>query len=155
MPTFPPPGPDDGDDYAAAVLEALMGAADTGDHRFTIAAVIHGTPIGYPLTVEITDGAVRAHEDAVSGVLNLLAAVIKGGHRGGITLRTRTGPDAERLCGWAIRGLVTWPLNRAQLFAACCTDPATGAPVGPEPGVEYADAPPLMEGQETPPAPGD
>jgi hypothetical protein len=72
---------------------------------------------------------------------------------GGLVVRTVTGKGADRaetVRGWSLRGGEPYPLTEAEVFNAYCTDPVTGEPVPPEPGVRYAAGLPLP-----PPLPGD
>ncbi|MGP4001571.1 hypothetical protein [Streptomyces sp. 8N706] len=59
-------------------------------------------------------------------------------------MRTNHADDTSRVLGWRLSDCTTHPLNRAEIFSAYCTDAATGEPIPPEPGTEYADAPPVL-----------
>jgi hypothetical protein len=45
--------------------------------------------------------------------------------------------------GWRLDGGVFHPFDEQAIFAASCTDAATGEPIPPERGVRYADAHPV------------
>jgi hypothetical protein len=55
----------------------------------------------------------------------------------------RCADDTSRVLGWRLSDCTAHLLNRAEIFGAYCTDAATGEPFRPEPGAEYADAPPV------------
>ncbi|MCL2728929.1 MAG: hypothetical protein FWE15_02760 [Actinomycetia bacterium] len=98
----------------------------------------------------IGDGELHV-EDAEALVLcTVIAAGAATAHPGGLVVRT-TGPDGtDTVRGWTLRGGEPHPLGEPEVFNAYCTDPDTGDPVPPEPGVRYAAGLPLP-----PPLPGD
>lgn len=73
----------------------------------------------------------------------MLAIGLSGKHRGGIFLRSNLDGQ-ESICGWQWAGGEPRPLNRAETFDAYCTNVETGELTGPEPGVEYKDAPAIL-----------
>lgn len=66
------------------------------------------------------------------------------------TARTRADTETETVRGWTLHRGQLRPLSEAEVFSAYCTDPATGDPLPPEPGVRYRAGIPLP-----PPPPGD
>ncbi len=131
------------DDYAEALFDAVMDAAGDGRHTLTISVMARGKQAAAQVAVlnsgPFTTINVMDHSAAVA----LLTVAVKGGLNGGIVLRTHTDETTTRLRGWQLTGRLARPLPEGELFAAYCTDPRTGEPVAPEPGVEYADAPAL------------
>ena len=95
-----------------------------------------GWDIGHPPTVE------------------RLSAALAGGRSASVVLRSftqrvsHTLPDGTEVPvkvvrGWQAADHALIPLDEAQMFDAHCTDAASGEPVPPEPGVEFAPAPPV------------
>ncbi len=58
-------------------------------------------------------------------------------------MRSRVEGEPEEVRGWRLRAGRAQPLTAAEVFDAYCTDPVTGEPVAPEPGVEYRAGTPL------------
>ncbi|WP_236243618.1 hypothetical protein [Streptomyces sp. CC228A] len=79
--------------------------------------------------------------EAALDVIALLS--LTSSRPGGAVVRTRYADDTSRVLGWRLRHCTAHPLNRAEIFDAYCTDAVTGEPIPPEPGTEYADAPPV------------
>jgi hypothetical protein len=119
----------------------LVASLPTGDDPPLLAAArIHAADDG-DLTLGDTDGLV---------LCTVMAAGAATPHPGGLVIRT-TGPEGtDTVRGWTLRGGVPHPLSEPEVFNAYCTDPDTGDPVPPEPGVHYAPGIPLP-----PPLPGD
>lgn len=81
-----------------------------------------------------------------------LSTVLAGGHSAAVLLRSftrrisHTLPDGTEVPvkvvrGWRAADHTLVPLDEAQMFDAHCTDAASGEPVPPEHGVEFAPAP--------------
>ena len=52
-----------------------------------------------------------------------------------------TPAPVERVLGWRLGGGSITPVDEAEMFNAHCVDAASGEPVPPESGVDYASAP--------------
>ncbi|MFD5427714.1 hypothetical protein [Streptomyces sp. NPDC127084] len=126
---------------AAALLMGLFGAVDDGCHTLTVSVAgrARGTVAVLPFrnVGEFTD----VDTEVALDVIALLS--LTSGRIGGAVLRTNHADDASRVLGWRLSDCTAHPLNRAEIFSAYCTDAATGEPIPPEPGAEYADAPPV------------
>jgi hypothetical protein len=165
--------PDCGDDLAHCAFDRashtlirIVDAIGPGSHHLVASLPVHDGP---PLLA-----AARVHaegngrpgpddpdhpgdpgelhvDDADALVLcTVIAAGVTTTRPGGLVVRT-TGPDGtDTVRGWTLRGGEPHPLSEAEVFNAYCTDPGTGDPVPPEPGVRYAAGLPLP-----PPLPGD
>ncbi|MER7112535.1 hypothetical protein [Streptomyces sp. NPDC000229] len=80
--------------------------------------------------------------EAALDVIALLS--LTSGRIGGAVVRTHHADDTSRVLGWRLRDCTAHPLGRAEIFNAYCTDATTGEPIPPEPGTQYADAPPVL-----------
>ncbi len=100
------------------------------------------------------DGDLRFSDADMLVVCTVMTAAEVTRRTAGLVIRTTTGrrdaPGTETVRGWSLRGGTPHPLSEAEVFNAYCTDPATGEPVPPEPGVRYRAGLPLP-----PPLPGD
>lgn len=137
---------------AAQALAQLLEALGPGAHHLVGSVGVPGTPLVTALDVrkDADGGELHAHEAAALALTTALAAGLATGSPGGVVLRTdagargtdgrkgRGGRDTVR--GWSLDTHADWlrPLTTAEVFTAYCTDPATGEPVPPEAGVDYA-----------------
>ncbi|MGW8376117.1 hypothetical protein [Streptomyces sp. ODS28] len=142
------PCPDCGTDLAhaamaraARALAELFSAAGPGGHHLVCSIAVPGTPLLAAAEARAgSDGVpLRISEDAALALTAVLAAGLATGSPGGLVLRTRAEDGTETVRGWTLDPGPCWlhPLTAAQVFAAYCTDPGTGDPVPPEPGVEH------------------
>lgn len=85
-------------------------------------------------------------------VVERLCAIVAGGRGAAVILRSSTQkishtlPDGTAVPvkvvrGWQAADHALVPLDEAQMFDAHCTDAASGEPIPPERGVEFAPAP--------------
>ncbi|MFF3324050.1 hypothetical protein [Streptomyces sp. NPDC002889] len=125
-------------DRASRILMRLLEVAGPGSHHLVCSVSGPDEQLLAVLHAEATAGSL-AELDASEGAefVTVLAAGIALESAGGLVLRTSAPDTADRLHGWRLSqgGLV--PLTAGEVFNAYCTNAATGAPVSPEPGVEY------------------
>ena len=125
---------------ASEALMRLAEAAGPGEHHLVCTVPAGDVQLSAALHARSGDGEgdgmLLAEADALL-FCSVLAAGIAGGSPGGVVVRT-TGPKGhDRVRGWALRGAWLRPLTAAEVFTAYCTDPVTGEPVPPEPGLEH------------------
>ncbi|KNB50338.1 hypothetical protein AC230_25030 [Streptomyces caatingaensis] len=118
-----------------AILEALGG----GTHHLVCSVPTEsGAPLVAVLGAHCDDtGGLRLDEPSALLFCTVLAASATTEHPGGIVVRSHRPGRQDTVRGWSLRRGRTRPLDEAQVFAAYCTDPVTGEPVPPEPGVAY------------------
>jgi hypothetical protein len=127
---------------AAQALGRLLTAAGPGDHHLVCSVPLDGHPdVAVLHARRDPDGTLHLPDAEAHQVCLLLAAGLATTTPGGVVLRTDGQP--ERVRGWALRDGWLHPLTATQVFAAYCTDPDTGDPVPPEPGVAYLAGTPL------------
>lgn len=130
-------------EHVPALFTALMDAAGDGRHHLAVNVTIHGVPVTFGASFRNRGAVTTINTDAARGIFGLLAIAASGEHPAGAALRTGTDRATSRAYGWRLSNGSAQPLTRAEVFSAYCTDPFTGEPVPPMPGVDYADAPPL------------
>lgn len=132
--------------HAGQAIEALLRGARPGRHHLVCSVPLESGSLIAALHMRTAPGAPAspsAEDDDRHALRMVLAVGLAGAHSGGVVLRT-TGPDErDTVHGWALRDGWLAPLTEAQVFSAYCTDPDTGEPVSPEPGVEYGAGFPL------------
>lgn len=136
-----------GTHWASRAVAALLDAAGPGRHHLVCSVSAPGEP--RPRTAVLTaergsPGPLRAEPAELATLTAVLADGLHGRHPGGVVLRTRLG-TSEAVRGWQLSAGWLRPLTEAQVFAAYCTDTATGEPLPPEPGVDYRAGFPLPE----------
>lgn len=150
-------------DRAARSLAHVLEASGPGVHHLVCSAGTADAPLVAAADAHKTaDGALHADESALLALTAALATSLATGSPGGLVCRTdgpqgardvpdppgtratHATPDAEPV-GDVVRGWTVVPregrlrpLTAAEVFAAYCTDPATGDPEPPEHGVTYA-----------------
>lgn len=126
---------------AAALLDVVADAllSDLRNGRYARARLIAGCPGRHATTsIIIDDGIVRTDPEEMRQVLSTVVDGLTSA--GALILRTRVpGSDGDhtRARGWALRGGRWVGTAEAELFDAFCTDPDTGDPIPPEPGLNY------------------
>ena len=128
------------DRAADAYLSLLNAVLGEGTHHLVANAnTPHGDLTeGQQLTV--SGDAVMIDEAASMRVCAALAAAMVGCSTGAVVVRT-FGPDgSEFVRGWAVRRFWLRPLTADDIRQAYTVDPSTGAPLAPEPGVEFRQA---------------
>lgn len=130
---------------AAGLLAEVLERVGPGSHHLVATSLPDTAPLAAALTVEIgAGGELRVAEPAALALCTVLAVCLATGDPGGLVLRsTPTGPGPQEVRGWSLRDRRARPLTASEVFAAYCTDGATGEPVPPEPGVSYLAAPEL------------
>ena len=153
------PCPDCGQDLAHCAFDAashtllrLIEAVGDGTHHMVCSLPV---PDGPPLLAAVhidsrPDGDLHVAEADALVVCTVMAVAAVTARLGGLVIRTTDAGGQDTVRGWELRGGEPRPLPEADVFDAYCTDPATGEPVPPEPGVRYAAGLPLP-----PPLPGD
>lgn len=104
-------------------------------------------------TDSAASGRLRFSENDALVLCTVMAAGSVTSRPGGLVVRTTTGQGPRRtetVRGWSLRGGEPHPLSEAEVFSAYCTDPATGEPVPPEPGVRYRAGLPLPSQDDLP-----
>ena len=156
---------------AAALLAAAGRCEDCGEHRADAALARAGVLVdrlaaalgpdaqhvvgtvrsaGFPLVAVARSaeppsagGPPRLRTPDAEALRLVLAAGIATSGTGGVVART-TRAGAESVRGWRLRDGWLEPLTEKEVYAAYCTDARTGAPLPPEPGVEYRPGIPLL-----------
>lgn len=125
---------------AARALTAALDAAGPGTHHLVCSVSTGDAPLLATLLVERgANDALRLAEADALLLSTVLAAGLATDSPGGVVLRTTAWRDTtpEVLRGWRLEHGWLTALTEAEVFAAYCTDPLTGEPIPPEPGVEY------------------
>ncbi|SEO51159.1 hypothetical protein [Actinacidiphila rubida] len=139
-------------DRASHTLIRLVEAVGPGRHHVVASLPEDSRP---PLLAAARigsdeDGELHLDEADALLLCTVMAACAATVHPGGLVIRTTASDGTDTVRGWTLRGAVPHPLTEPEVFNAYCTDPDTGDPVPPEPGVRYAAGIPLP-----PPLPGD
>ncbi|KOX09957.1 hypothetical protein [Nocardiopsis sp. NRRL B-16309] len=132
----------------------------TTDARTLLSALLRDLPgdhhvltlnTGHPMSTAI-DARGEGFDVEHPAVVERLCAAISRPSPSALVLRTLTDrishtlPDGTAVPvtlvrGWRVGERTLFPLDEAEMFNAHCTDAASGEPVPPERGVEYAGAP--------------
>jgi hypothetical protein len=138
-------------DRASHTLLRIVEAVGPGVHHVVCSLPVDdGPPLVAALHVDARAGNAVRFADADALVLCTVLAVGSTTSRsGGLVVRTTDPEGTDTVRGWALRDGEPHPLTEAAVFDAYCTDPVTGDPVPPEPGVVYRAGVPLP-----PPMPG-
>ncbi|WP_062215954.1 hypothetical protein [Streptomyces sp. NBRC 109706] len=134
---------------AARLLTWILDRIGAGDHHLVCSVALPDAPLNANLGVATrgpgASGALPEHQALV--LCTVLAVGLVAGVPGGLVMRSEPGapPPDERprqaVRGWRLADGRLLPLGEAEVFAAYCTDPSTGDPLPPEPGVDYLAAP--------------
>ncbi|WP_415954351.1 hypothetical protein [Streptomyces sp. KLOTTS4A1] len=124
---------------ADAYVSLLNAALGPGTHHMVANA---STPHG-----DLTEGqhvtgvgdALILDEVASTRVCTVIAASMVGYATGSLVVRTFAPDGSEFVRGWKVRNYWLQPLTAEAIREAYCTGP-DGAPLAPEPGVEYRQA---------------
>ncbi|MFE7958764.1 hypothetical protein [Streptomyces sp. NPDC057413] len=131
-------------DAYLSLLNSVLG--DGTHHMVASASTPHGELIeGQRLTV--VGDAVMINEAEAMRVCAVLAAGMVGCATGGLVVRTFAPDGSESVRGWTVRNFWLRPLTANDIRQAYSVDPVTGAPLTPEPGVEYRQAEPVPRPQ--------
>ncbi|MBW1600298.1 hypothetical protein HPT28_25340 [Streptomyces sp. JJ38] len=136
------------DHRARSALAHVLTAAGAGEHHL-VCSVTPPTPnpalplvAALPLSGDSPGPGDESDETPTRLFTVVLAAGLGTGSAGGVVLRTTRGGH-QTVRGWRLANGWLQPLTEAEVFTAYCTDPATGEPVPPEPGVAYRPGFPL------------
>ncbi|MER8233111.1 hypothetical protein [Streptomyces sp. NPDC094049] len=126
---------------SAALLMGFVNALGEGCHHLVVAASAKGGTLSISVPFH-NDGETSDLDpvDAVEAMAVLALASVVGG---GAVMRTHFADRTSEVRGWKLVEFYAKPLSASEIFSAYCTDPATGEPIAPEPGVEYMAAPRL------------
>jgi hypothetical protein len=127
---------------AADLLMGIFNAVGDGQHLLTASAHTPDGPMSAMAHIKNRCHETEIDVEEANRLLRVLT-VTAGQGFGGLVVRTRTGEATSRVIAWHLSDGAAAPVSRGALFDAYCTDPATGEPIPPEPGMEYADAPPV------------
>ncbi|GAA0399542.1 hypothetical protein [Streptomyces luteireticuli] len=124
---------------ASRALRRILEALGAGTHHLVCSVPTEGdVPLVALLRAHCDDtGGLRLDEPDALLFCTVLAAGIATDRPGGVVARTHRAGQPDAVRGWSLRRGRPRPLNEAEVFSAYCTDPVTGEPVPPEPGVEY------------------
>ncbi|MFD3381339.1 MULTISPECIES: hypothetical protein [unclassified Streptomyces] len=134
-------------DTAARAFEALLDALGPGRHHLVCSAhTALGSFASASATVECPpDDQDQANADYEGWLMfcHLLAQTSIAFRDATIFTRTHTTDTTSVLRGWKVTNGWPQPMAAADVFAAYCTDLATGDPIPPEPGTDYQAGTPL------------
>ncbi|WP_329362241.1 hypothetical protein OG896_03450 [Streptomyces sp. NBC_00669] len=131
-------------DDASDTLLRLLDAVGPGAHHLVCSLPTDdGPPLPAALHAHTSpDGEPHFAEADALVLCTLIAAATVTGRTAGLVIRT-FDHDGDTVRGWELHQGDPRPLTEAAVFDAYCTDPATGTPIPPEPGVRYAAGIPL------------
>ncbi|WP_329583777.1 hypothetical protein [Streptomyces sp. NBC_01361] len=141
MPQTPNGRPMPEAERATALLTGLLGSVGEGEHTLTVTVVGAARAMVQQMSFHNDSGAFTLDPNEARDVLPLL--VLTSGRLGSAVMRTWRDDDTCRVLGWTLKDCTAAPLNRVEIFRAYSVDAGTGELLAPEPGVEYADAPPV------------
>lgn len=129
---------------ARSLLSSLLGGLPDRHHILTLHT---GEPASTSIVLH-TGGWDIEHP----AVVERLSTILATGRSAGVVLRSFTGRTSHTLPdglevpvkvvrGWRAADHTLHPLDEAEMFDAHCTDAASGEPLPPERGVEFAPAP--------------
>ncbi|MFJ5142655.1 hypothetical protein [Streptomyces sp. NPDC088707] len=126
---------------ASALLMGFVNAVGDGCHHLVVAASANGATLSACVPF-CKDGEASSldPEGALEVMAVLALAAVVGG---GAVMRTNFADETSEVRGWKLVEYHAKPLSVAEISSAYCTDAATGEPIPPEWGVEYAAAPRL------------
>ena len=133
-------------DRARVAVGGLLHGLGPGSHHLVCSVTDQAERLTAILHVTCADdGAPQVSQDDALAFTVHVAAGLRTGGTAGIVARTypREAASQDVLRGWAVGEGWLRPLTEAQVFAAYCTDAATGEPIPPEHGVEYTAAYPV------------
>lgn len=140
---------------AGRSVAEIVDRAGPGSHRLVCSLLTEDGPL--TATARFPDRPADASADGPGApepdallLRTVLAAALAVGEGGGLVLRSvpppapppgaAPGEVPQEVRGWGISGGRLRPLTEAEVFMACCTEPGTGEPVPPEPGVRHRAA---------------
>ena len=136
------------EDMLAVILEEVVGPAAEGSHHILTSqdadggelstAISGGTGPGVPDDVEHPHVLVLIAARIAAG--DPLPLVLRTFHPDEVSHQSPRGVDipVKTVRGWFFDGASLLPMDEQAMFAAHCTDHATGDPIPPERGVRYA-----------------
>jgi hypothetical protein len=132
-------------DRASDTLLRIVEAVGPGAHHIVCSLPTgDGPPLLAAAQIDADpDGQTHVPEADALVVCTIMAAGVVCPHPGGLVVRTTDPDGTETVRGWTLRDGEPHPLTEAEVFSAYCTDPGTGDPVPPEPGVHYRAGLPL------------
>ncbi|GAA0574619.1 hypothetical protein [Streptomyces mordarskii] len=125
---------------ATNLLISILSAVGDGCHTLTLMASGTAGSLVSVVPFHNTGDTTAIDEDEAENLMILLALTFR--RTGGAIVRTHHSDHTSSVIGWNLHAGTAAPLNRAEIFDAYCRD-TTGELIGPEPGVQYLDAPPI------------
>ena len=132
-------------DRASDTLLRVVEAVGPGRHHIVCSLPTgDGPPLLAAAEIEAgEDGELRLDEADALVVCTIVAAGSALPRSGGLVVRTTDPDGTQTVRGWSLRDGEPHPLSEAEVFNAYCTDPDTGDPVPPEPGLRHRAGLPL------------
>ncbi|MCW8382464.1 hypothetical protein [Streptomyces justiciae] len=128
------------DRAADAYLSLLNEVLGDGTHRVVAnASTAHGN-LTEAQELTVMGDAMVINEAASMRVCAALATAMVGCATGAVVVRTFGPNGSEFVRGWKVRNFWLRPITAEEIRQAYTVDPATGAPLAPEPGVEFRQA---------------
>ncbi|MCK2144697.1 hypothetical protein M2168_005603 [Streptomyces sp. CZ24] len=129
---------------AAHLLGAALDTTAPGHHQLVCSLTTAGRTLLAALHADTsTAGEALLDHEETADFTTLLACALALPAPAGLVMRSRVKGEPEEVRGWRLRAGRAQPLTAGEVFDAYCTDPVTGEPVAPEPGVEYRAGTPL------------
>ncbi|MFI6007069.1 hypothetical protein ACIA98_43300 [Streptomyces sp. NPDC051366] len=126
----------------SALLRALYRAAGVGTHELSVTYLREGDTLWHACTVEGPDLDDDSEDPDLHHVAMLLLRTALNGGMAVVALRTPLASGSTVVRVWQVHDLAAYPLTAGQSFSAYCVG-LDGELQGPEPGMEYYDAPTL------------
>lgn len=138
---FPPNPPFEHHERSIYMFQRLLEAAGAGTHH--VVMILVGDAGAADNCLRFSQDEERVHITPAESVnaCYMLAVAQSSEYLGGMVMRSFHPDGKESVCGWRFEDGETRPMNRAEVFDAHCSNPLTGEVTGPEPGLEYRDAP--------------
>ncbi|WP_436735945.1 hypothetical protein [Streptomyces sp. BBFR102] len=129
---------------AGHLLRAALDTTDPGHHQLVCSLTTAGRTLLAALHADTrTSGEALLDHGESADFTTLLACALALPAPAGLVMRSRVEGRPEEVRGWRLREGRAQPLTAAEVFDAYCTDPVSGDPVAPEPGVEYCAGTPV------------
>lgn len=126
----------------SALLRAVHRAAGVGTHGLSVTYLLDGDTLCHACNVAGPDLDDDSEDPDLHHVAMLLLRTALNGGMAVVVLRTPLPSGRTVVRAWRVHDLVAYPLTAGQSFSAYCFGP-DGEMQGPEPGMEYYDAPTL------------
>jgi hypothetical protein len=128
------------DRAADAYLSLLDSVLGDGTHHIVASANTPHGQLTESQQLTVIEDAVIINQAEAMRVCATLAAGMVGCATCGLVVRTFAPDGSESVRGWTVRNFWLRPLTANEIRQAYRLDLTTGAPLAPEPGVEYRQA---------------